>query len=84
MARKKKTMDGNTACRLAYPCGFGGDESLVVDNVQKRGFNQLGLHNGTIYAQDGFAGEYHTALGDGIDISGKTEGGKHGKEVLVE
>ena len=49
--------------------GLGRDEGLEVDHVQERGLQQLGLEDGTLYADEGLVGEDDRALRDGIDVA---------------
>ena len=53
--------------------GLGRNEALVVDDVQKRGFNELCLHNRRNHLDQGFARENDRALRNRVDITGKAE-----------
>ena len=50
---------------------LGGDQGLVVDQVQNSCFNQLRLHNGSYHFYQWFHRKYHTALRDRIYVAGK-------------
>ena len=59
--------------RVDDALGLGGDQALVVDDVEQGRLHQLGLHDGGDDLHQGFPGEYDGALGDRVDIAGKAE-----------
>ena len=48
---------------------LGGDQALMVDNIQNGGLHQLGLHDGSDDLHHGLPGKDHRSFRDGVDIS---------------
>ncbi len=69
---------------MADAGGFGGDEGLEIDDVQQGGFDQLGVEDGALDAEDGFVGENGGAFGDGIDVEGQAESGEMVEEIFLK
>ncbi len=59
---------------IADPGRLGGDQALMVDDVQDGGLHQLGLHDGGDDLDHRLPGEHDGALWNGIDIAGEPEG----------
>ena len=76
--------DSVAAGRIAYPGRLGGDEALVVDNIQNSGFNQLRFHNRSDDFNHWFPGEHDASFRNCIDASGKFEILQIFKEVVLK
>ena len=61
-----------------------GDQALMVQNVQKRSLNQLGLHDGGDDFDQRFSREDHPAFRNRVDIAGEAEFVKILQKVLLE
>lgn len=69
---------------LADARRLGGDERLVVDDVEHRRLDELGLEDRGLDAQQGFVGEDHRALGHGVDLAREAEVLQVVEELLVK
>ena len=52
---------------------FGGNQALVVDDIQDRRLYQLCFHNGSNNLYKGLSWEDYGAFWNGIDITGEME-----------
>ena len=56
----------------------------MVYYVQNRRFNELRLDDGRFYGENGFAGEHHRSLGNGIHVARESQVFKVSEKTLVE
>ena len=63
---------------------LGGDQALVVYNIQDSRFHKLGLHNRRDYLDKGLPGKDHGSLRDGINIPCKLKVAQIVKKILRE
>ena len=61
------------AGRQHQPRGLGGDQRLEVDDVQKRGLQQLGLQQRPADPHQRLLGKDHRPFRHGIDVAGRLE-----------
>ena len=83
-AAKAEFHDPVAAGRVADARRFGGDQALVVDDVEDRGLYQLRLHDRGDDLDHGLSGEHQGSFRNCVDAAGKLEIGKVLKEVLVK
>ena len=76
--------DPVAAGRVADARRFGGDQALVVDDVEDRGLNKLGFHDGRNDLYHGLSGEHKGALRNSVDTSGEMEIGKICEKIFLE
>ena len=69
---------------LHHAAGLGGDERLMVDDVEQRGFDELRLEDRRAHADQRLAGEHDGALGHGVNIARKAEIAQRRDELRVE
>jgi hypothetical protein len=81
---KTEFHDTVSACRITDPCGFGGDEALMVDDIQDGGLHQLCLHDRRHDFHERFAREDQRAFGYRIDIAGEFKMCKIIEKILVK
>ena len=53
--------------------GLGRYKSLMIYNIEQRGFYKLRLHNGSLHSQKRLGKKYRRPLRDGVNIPGKFE-----------
>ena len=70
--------------RLHHAAGLGGDQRLVVDDVQERRLHQLRLEDGRGHADQRLAREHDGALRHGVHVAVEFKVAKLVQEVLVE
>ena len=70
--------------RLHDAAGLGGDQRLMVDDVEQRRLHQLRLDHGRAHAHDGLGGEDDRALGHGVDVAREPEILQEVEEALVK
>ncbi len=58
---------------IADPGRLGGDQALVVDDIEQGGLHQLGLHDRSYHLHQWLPGEHHRPLRDRVDVAGKAE-----------
>ena len=63
---------------------LGGDQALMVDDVQDGCLHQLGLHDGGDDFDQGLLRKDHASLGDGVDISAEMEAAQILKKIFAE
>ena len=69
---------------IADPGGLGGDQTLMVDDIQDSGLYQLCLHDGSDNFDQRFPRKYHRTFRDRVNVSGELEIFQVVKEVLVK
>ena len=72
------------ARRLHHAGGLGGDQRLMVDDVEQRGFKKLRFHDRRNDADNRFAGENDRSLRNSQNFAGKPQGGQAGEKRLVK
>ena len=70
--------------RPHHPVGFGGDQALVIDDVQQSGLNKLGFHDWRDDFDQRFLRENDCSFGNGIDITCKPKVFQIIKEIFLE
>ena len=63
---------------------LGGNQALVIDDIQNSGFYQLGFHNRRDYLHQRLPRKYDGSLRNRIDIAGEMEIAQVFQKVLVE
>ena len=63
---------------------LGGNEALVIDDIEQRCLDELGLHNGGNDLDKGFPGENHGTLRNGVNIACKAEFIEIAQKVLLK
>ena len=76
--------DSVSSCSIADPGGLGGNQALVIDDVQNGGFHELGLHDRGNHLDHGFPGKHDASFRNGVDASGETEGFQIVQKILIE
>jgi hypothetical protein len=66
---KSEFKDGIAFRGKADPGGFGGNQSLKVNRIQKEGFDQLGLPDGTFHPKQWFLWKYEPTFRHSIHIA---------------
>ena len=64
--------------------GLGGDQALVIDDVQQSGLNKLGFHDWRDDFDQRFLRENDCSFGNGIDITCKPKVFQIIKEIFLE
>ena len=70
---KAKLHNTVTFGSITYSCCFGGNQTLVVDDVEDSSFYKLGFHNRCNDFYKRLSGEHNRSFGNGINITGKLE-----------
>ena len=83
-AAESEFHDPVTAGRVADTCRLGGDQALVVDDVEDRCLHQLRLHDRGDDLDHGLPGEHQSAFGDRVDAARELKAGEILKEVFFE
>ena len=73
-----------TLRRVADPGGLGGDQALMVDDIEDGGLDQLRLHDGSNNFHHGFPGEHEGTFRNSVNGTGKVEIGQVVQEILIE
>ena len=76
--------DAIAFCRIADARGLGGDEALVVDDVEKGRLDELRFHDRGNDLYHGLSGEHKGSFGDRVDRACEAEFGKVSEEILVK
>ena len=63
---------------------FGGDQTLMVDQRQKRRFDELCLYDRGVDPNEGLTRENDAALRNRVDISGESEGSQILQKILFK
>ena len=83
-AAKAKFQHAVSAGRLHDARGFGGDQRLVVDDVEQRGFQQLRFHNRRDDTDDRFARKDDRAFRNGQNLARKAQRSQTGEKRFVK
>ena len=76
--------DSVSAGCVADAGGLGGDQALVIDDIEDRGLHQLRLHDRRDDLDDGLAGEDQGTFRQCVDAAGEFELRQVREEILVE
>lgn len=69
---------------ICRPCGLRGNKRLEIDDVQHRGFQQLGLDQRAFYPRKRFVGKNRGAFGHGIHVAKQGSAGEIFEKRLIE
>ncbi len=69
---------------INHPGRLGGDQALMVDDIQNRSLHQLRLHHRSDHLQKWLPGKYHCSLRDGVDISREMKSSQILQKIILK
>ena len=81
---KAELHDGTALRGIAYACCLCGDQGLMVDDIEKCGFHQLGFHDGGDDLHQRLLREDNGSFRNRVDISGEMKMQEVFQEILVK